>query len=75
MKNYQIFRFGLASELIGITQLICQSDEDAIAEMSSARHAASALELWRGADLLMRSTISRSWPFTSAQSSVIAAAA
>jgi len=60
MNLYRIFRFGLASELIGVTEVDCLSDEYAVAEMACSRHAATALELWRGPRLLMRSSFSYS---------------
>ncbi|WP_313005371.1 hypothetical protein [Brevundimonas sp.] len=54
MNIYRIFRFGLASELIGAAEVDCQTDECALTEMSAARHAAPALELWHGRRLLLR---------------------
>lgn len=59
MKIYRIFRFGLASELIGATEVDCHTDDCARAEMSAARHAAPALELWHGGRLLLRKMTAR----------------
>jgi hypothetical protein len=60
MNLYRIFRFGLASELIGVTEVDCLSDECAVAEMACSRHAAPALELWQGPRLLVRTSFSYS---------------
>jgi len=54
VNPYRIFRFGLASELIGTTEVDCQTDECALKEMTAARHAAPALELWQSGRLLAR---------------------
>lgn len=60
MNLYRIFRFGLASELVGVTEVDCLSDECAVAEMACSRHAAPALELWQGPRLLARTSFSYS---------------
>lgn len=59
MKIYRIFRFGLASELIGATEVDCHTDDCARAEMSAARHAAPALELLHGGGLHLRKMTAR----------------